>query len=193
MLAMLVHAEGAEQRIGAADGRWEAALVLREGGGQRALIGVHSIASWSRSTAWLIAQILLLPGALYGLLGGLGLPWLIARDRGACGALGSLTTATRLLLTAALSLGTLLGSAYLSLDLLLDAAVELLGTLALLGEILRELLLLPLELLDRGLLLLLLALELLLLLDAEAQELLLRSMGTPYLLLGMLDAATRIS
>ena len=52
---------------------------------------------------------------------------------------------------------------------------------------------LPLELLDRGLLLLLLALELLLLLDAEAQELLLRSMGTPYLLLGMLDAATRIS
>ena len=137
MLAMLVHAEGAEQRISATDRCWETAFVLLEGRGQRTLIGVHSIASWGRSTAWLITQILLRTGALYGLLGGLGLPGLIAGNRGACGALGRLTTATRLLLTAALSLGALLGSTYLRLDLLLDAAVELLGTLALLGEVLR--------------------------------------------------------
>ena len=127
---MLMHAEGAEDRVGATDRSWETPLVLREGRGERTLIRVHRIATWGRCTA------------LFGLV--ISRRW---RGRWGCrplttatatcgggrrrlGTLGLTTTAS--LLTAALELGsTALGSYDLGLYLCLDLAVKILSFLLL--------------------------------------------------------------
>ena len=128
---MLMHAEGAEDRVRATDRSRETALVLREGRGERTLIGIHRIAPWGRCTA------------LFGLI--ISRRW---RGRWGCrplttatatcgggrcrlGAL-ALTTAASLLATT-LELGsTALGRDDLGLYLCLDLAVKILGVLLLL-------------------------------------------------------------
>ena len=133
---MLMHAEGAEDRVRATDRSWETALVLREGRGERTLIRIHRIATRGRCTTllWLIIS-----RRWRGRWGCRPLIPATATCGGRRCRLGTLAlTATASLLAATLELGsTALGSDDLGLYLCLDLAVKILGFLLLLREVLR--------------------------------------------------------
>ena len=132
---MLMHAEGAEDRVRATDRSWETALILCKGRGERTLIGIHRIATWGRCTTllWLVVSRRWrrrCGGRTLVTTATAGVSW-----RCRLGALG--LTAAASLLTATLELGgTALGCEDLGLYLRLDLAVQILGSLLLLREVL---------------------------------------------------------